>query len=126
MARPKRDGDWVPLTARVDAESARRLRVAAATRGTTAGRILDELILGNLPAVAGGRPVARESRPPRVAASIERLRTEMDRLGLSQSDLARGLGISPRAVSGWFQLGAVPAQRHQAIAAFLANQRKKP
>lgn len=127
MARPKRDGDWVPVTARLDVEAAKRLRVAAATQGTTAGRILDELILSHLPSVtSGGRPM-KPARPSGSPLTIDRLRTEMDHLQINQTDLGRAVGVTPRAVSEWFERGKVPPGRQAAVAKALAAFRtKKP
>lgn len=126
MARPKRSGDWVPVTARVDAETARRLRVAAAKRGTTMGRIMDELVLAHLPPIEDPTPT-RAKTPSRPATyTIERLKADMDRLGINQSALGRALGVTARAISEWFERGQVPAQRQQAIAKALAELRKKP
>lgn len=117
MARPKRQGDWVPVTTRMDAGAAKRLRVAAAKRGITMGRLLDELVLAHLPPVDAAAPRKRAAPEPTSTStySVETLRREMKRHGLNQSDLARSLGISPRAVSEWFERGSVPDQRQAAI-----------
>ena len=113
MARPRRESDWAPITARLSVDAARRLRVAAARRGTTQGKILDELILRALPP-ADPLP----SPPPMTSLSgltIEALRRGMERQGFNQSDVARALGITPKAVSEWFERGQVPPQRWPAL-----------
>ena len=109
MARPRRESEWAPITARLSVDAARRLRVAAARRGTTSGKILDELILAGLPP-ADPLPPPRPTHPP-AAMTIETLHQGMGRLGLTQSDVARALAITPKAVSEWFERGKVPAQR---------------
>lgn len=113
MARPKRIGEWAPLTVRLSVDAARRLRVAAAHRDTTPGRILDDLIFAALPPVEPKTAMAPAHRSaPLTAESLQR---KMVRLGLSQSALARALGITPKSVHEWFERGRIPAQRQDAI-----------
>jgi len=123
MTRPKRDGDWVPLTARLDANAGRRLRVAAAKRGTTQGRILDELIFANLPPVDLELPNRKHSGEQEISADW--LRQEMGRIGLTQAALAAAFGITPKSVSEWFERGHVPPQRIEGVRKALAAARKR-
>lgn len=123
MVRPRRDGDWVPITARLDPDAARRLRVAAARRGTTQGRLLDELILAHLPPAD---PLPSPAPRPKVESSVltaEGLRREMARLGLTQAFIAARLMITQKAVSEWFERGRIPAQRVEAVEKILASAR---
>lgn len=119
MARPKRDDEWVPVTVRMAASAALRLRVAAAKRGVNQGRILDELVLANLPAVEGA-PGKKASAP----WTIERLERELDACGANQSTLAREIGISSRAVNEWFSRGRIPAERQEAVQKAIQALRK--
>lgn len=123
MVRPKRDGDWVPITARLDPDAARRLRVAAARRGTTQGRLLDELILAHLPPA---EPLPAPAPRPKAASGVltaEGLRREMARLRLTQTELAKRLLITQKAVSEWFERGRIPAQRVESVEKILAAVR---
>lgn len=119
MARPRRESEWAPITARLLVDAARRLRVAAARRGTTQGQILDELILGGLPPADPLPPPHPVPAP--AGMTIETLRRGMERLGLNQSDVARALEISPKAVSEWFERGKVPTQRWRDLRHLLAK-----
>lgn len=121
MARPRRESEWAPITARLSVDAARRLRVAAARRGTTQGQILDELILAALPPADPLPPPRFVSEP--AGMTIETLRKDMERVGLNQSDLARALDITPKAVSEWFQRGKVPPQRWPDLRRLLAKHR---
>jgi len=123
MVRPKREGEWAPITARLSVDAARRLRVAAARRGTTQGRILDELILAALPP-ADPLPIM-DSAKRSDALTIELLKSEMQRLSLSQSALARGLDVTSKSVSEWFERGRIPEQRQDAIRRELAKAGEK-
>lgn len=128
MARPKREGEWVPVTTRMDADAARRLRVAAAKRGVNMGNLLDELVFENLPAVdpepAAGRRPGSQEKP----WDITRLGREMEKSGISQSELARGIGIRPRAISDWFERGKIPSARQGEVQMVIARIRasRKP
>lgn len=126
MVRPKRGDDWVPLTVRLHPDAARRLRVAAARRGITQGRLLDEILLATLPpADPLPIPVRRrpESEPPPLTA--DGLWREMARLGITQAALAAHLGINQKSVSEWGKRGAIPRQRHEAIQRFLVDARQR-
>lgn len=119
--RPKRGDDWVPLTVRLEPDAARRLRVAAARRGITQGRLLDEILLATLPpADPLPAPVRQrlEGEPPPLTAAI--LRREMARLGITQAALAIHLGITQKSISEWFEKNRIPAQRIDAVGKFLA------
>ena len=122
MARPRRESEWAPITARLSVDAARRLRVAAARRGTTQGKILDELILGGLPPADPLLPPHSVHAP--MGMTIDILRQGMERLGLNQSDVARTLEITPKAVSEWFERGKVPAQRWRDLRHLLAKSSK--
>ncbi len=122
MARPRRESEWAPITARLSVDAARRLRVAAAIRGTTQGRILDELILRELPP-AEPLPIHRSTAGLK-EITIELLRKEMDRVGMNQSELARSIGISPKAVSEWFERDRVPDQRWSELRRILSRPSK--
>lgn len=126
MVRPKREGDWVPITARLDPDASRRLRVAAARRGTTQGRILDELILAYLPAAD---PLPEPTRMVRkrddsVPITVQALKREMASLGISQTALADSLGLNQKSVNEWFLRDRVPQQRVPAIRRALEELRK--
>lgn len=125
VARPKRETEWAPLTARLDLDASRRLKVAAAKRGMTQGRILDELILANLPPVdPAPAPKRGVAHPERGGVTAEWLRAEMHRLGVSQASLAEALTITQKSISEWFARGAVPTARHGGIRAHLAAVRQ--
>ena len=125
MARPRRESEWAPITARLSVDAARRLRVAAARRGTTQGKILDELILGSLPP-ADPLPMPPTSMPGNpTAMTIDELRQGMDHRGLNQSKLAERLSITPKAVSEWFERGTIPPQRIPALRRILSSNPKK-
>lgn len=123
MVRPRRGSEWVPITARLDPDASRRLRVAAARQGTTQGRILDALILTHLPPdpLPDRAAPARTERRPMTARE---LREEMDRLGITQTALAQWLGITQKAVSEWFERDRIPPQRMETVARFLTEARK--
>ncbi len=125
MARPKRDECWLPLTVRLDARSASRLRIYAAIHNVPQGKVLDRLIMDHLPPVdPTPTSVSDAARPERVSVTSEWLRGEMRRLGISQAVLADALGITQKSVSEWFMRGAVPTARHDAIRAHLASVRQ--
>ena len=115
MARPKRETEWAPITARLSLDAARRLRVAAARMDLTQGRVLDQLIMDHLPpATPLPRPKAKATATAQAEpqpVTIEWLRRQMERTGKTQSDLAREVGITPKSVSEWFDRGKVPVQR---------------
>lgn len=121
MARPKREDDWSPITARLSVDAGRRLRVAAARRGTTPGRILDELILAALPPAD---PLPRTAVKAADPVTIEWLKDQMAHTGRNQSDLARALSVNPKSVSDWFTHGRVPAQRWRALRRLMAVRPK--
>ena len=124
MVRPKRGDDWVPLTVRLAPDAARRLRVAAARRGITQGRLLDEILLAHLPpADPLPSPEARR-HPDGEPLTAEGLRREMGRLGLTQAALAEVLKIGQKSVSEWFSRGRIPLQRHETIRKILVEARK--
>lgn len=124
MVRPKRGDDWVPLTVRLHPDAARRLRVAAARRGITQGRLLDEILLAHLPpADPLPAPAVRPRREEPPPLTADGLRREMTRLGITQSALAQALAINQTSVSDWIRRGAVPLKRHEAIRRFLATAR---
>lgn len=125
MARPKRQEEWIPVTARVSTDSARRLRVSAARRGIPPGQVLDELIQAGLPPDPITKSFTHPSRPRRVLDSwtTERLALEMEHLGLSQAGLSRELGISQKAVNAWFLRGQIPPLRQADLHRTLARLR---
>lgn len=116
------------MTARMDADAARRLRVAAAKRGIYMGALLDELVFENLPPVEPELEGVGPAKARVRAWDIDRLGQEMARSGISQSDVARELDITPRAVSEWFERGKVPTARQreiqEAIRRIRASKRK--
>lgn len=113
MARPRRDTEWAPLTARLSLDAARRLRVAAARMDLTQGQVLDQLILGHLPpATPLPRPTVKALVPSDSdPVTIAWLRRQLERTGTTQAELARKLGITPKSVNEWFERGRVPVQR---------------
>lgn len=119
MARPKREDEWVPVTVRMAASAALRLRVAAAKRGVNQGRILDELVLANLPPVEGAH-----GPKPLTPWTIERLQRELDVREASKPTLAKELGISLRAVNDWFARGRIPAERQEAVQKVIQSLRR--
>ena len=122
MARPKREGDFSQLTVRLSVDSGRRLRVAAARRGTTPGRILDELILAALPPADPLPPSAAADRDAAEPLTIEWLRERMTSKGLNQSDLARALTLNPKSISDWFIQGRIPTQRWRVLRRLLGGR----
>ncbi|MBI3130465.1 MAG: hypothetical protein HYZ13_03820 [Acidobacteria bacterium] len=121
MARPKREDEWVPVTVRMAASAALRLRVAAVKQGRNQGRILDDLVMAHLPPVQG----APTKKAP-TAWTIERLQRELDACGANQSMLARELGISSRAVNNWVGNGSIPIGRQEEIQDAIRRLRKHP
>lgn len=121
MARPRRQSDWAPITARLSVDAARRLRVAAARMGTSPGKILDDLILKNLPDADPLPKASEASSRPAGVFTISDLEAGMRRCGMNQSDVARGLGISPKAVSEWLERQKVPAQRWDTLRRLFAR-----
>ena len=105
------------------AVAACRLRVAAARRGTTQGRILDELILANLPP-ADPLPTPDVRRAGQTEPfTPETLKQEMARYGVSQAALAAALGLNQKSVNEWFLRGRIPQQRQAEIRRALADYR---
>lgn len=123
MARPKREGDWIPVTTRMDADAARRLRVAAAKRGINMGTLLDELVFEHLPSVEPEKVGSRQAEPTVTVWDIARLGREMESSGISQSDLGRAIGIRPRAISDWFERRKIPPARQQEVQKVIADIR---
>ena len=125
MARPKRASDWAPITVRLSVEGARRLKVAAARMDRPQGQVLDDLILRHLPPADPLSPPDPRTRPasaqPLTIESVKRL---MAQHGMNQSDVARALGITPKAVSEWFERGRIPTLRWPALRRLLAKGSK--
>lgn len=126
----KRQEEWIPITARVSVDSARRLRVTAARRGVPSGQVLDELIQASLEP-----DVAPIPKPPQKAGraqvpdpwTVERLTRTLDDLGSSQAALARLLDLSQKAVNAWILNGRIPPQRQAGIHRAMDTLRgKKP
>lgn len=118
MARTKRQEEWIPITARVSVDSARRLRVSAARRGVPSGQVLDELIQAGLePDIAPSRKAPASSAPDRNPNpwTVEDVVRTLADLGLSQSAFARVLGLSQKAVNNWILNGKIPPQRQAGI-----------
>lgn len=129
MARMKRQEEWIPITARVSVDSARRLRVTAARRGVPSGQVLDELIQ------AGLEPdVTPIPKPPSKTAktkahdlwTVDRLTRTLEDLGSSQASFARLLGLSQKAVNNWILNGRIPPQRQASIHQAMDTLQKKP
>ena len=116
----------MPLTVRLDPDAARRLRVAAARRGITQGRMLDEILIANLPPADPMPATAPQGKPERPALTAKGLKKELTRLGITQAALAAHLRISAKAVSEWFERDRIPVQRMGAVMEFLsASERAK-
>lgn len=126
MARPKLKEDWIPITARISADSARRLRVFAARKGIPTGRILDQLVQECIPPDQGPSQSLNVLRTPteKQVLTIAALSSELEDLGLSQSQLAKLLGLSQTSVNGWFRRGNIPAQRRGEVRRVLAACRR--
>jgi plasmid stability protein len=116
----------VPLTVRLDPDAARRLRVAAARRGITQGRLLDEILVAALPPADPMPTPASPARTVRPTLTAKGLRQELTRLGLTQAALAVHLRISAKAVSEWFERDRIPVQRMDAVIQFLRARRAGP
>ena len=114
----------MPLTVRLDPDAARRLRVAAARRGITQGRLLDEILLANLAPADPMPAAAPQGKPGPPALTAKVLKKELVRLGITQAALATHLGISPKAVSEWFERDRIPVQRVGAVKEFLSASEK--
>jgi len=123
MGRPRRDEEWVPITARISADAGRRLRVAAARAEINQGHILQMLILKHLPAVEPFELSSISDTGEEI--TTEWLKGEMKRVGLSQSALATELGILPKSVSEWFERNRVPVRRYKEIRKAIAKARKR-
>ena len=126
MVRPRRETEWAPLTARLSVDAARRLRVASARMDLTQGQVLDYLILEHLPPAT---PLPRPTAQAKVTegpepVTVARLREGMHRTGLTQSDLARALAITPKSVNEWLERGKVPVQRWPALRQILSKAKK--
>jgi hypothetical protein len=98
--------------------------VAAARRGITQGRLLDEILLAALPPADPMPAPASPARAERHALTASGLKKELTRLGITQAALASHLKISPKAVSEWFERGRVPVQRMESVMGFLSDARK--
>lgn len=129
MARPKRQEDWIPITARVSTDSARRLRVNAARRGIPPGQVLDEIIQASLPPDPIPMPPGKVPRLRKTPEpwTVDGLATEMEKLGLSQAALSRELKLSQKAVNAWFLRGQIPplrqAELHRVMSRLKAERR---
>lgn len=123
MARPKRESDWSPITARLSVDSGRRLRVAAARAGTTPGVILDRLIQAGLPP-ADPLPASAGTGTQPEPVTVEWLQAGMERLGLSQAALARAAKVNPKSVNDWFARGRVPVARWPVLRRLLSARQK--
>jgi len=130
VARMKRQEEWIPITARVSVDSARRLRVTAARRGVPSGQVLDELIqTGLAPDVAPiPKPLQKSGRAQALDPwTVERLTRTLEDLGSSQAALARLLDLSQKAVNNWILNGRIPPQRQASIHRAMDTLRgKKP
>lgn len=127
VARPKLKEDWIPITARISADSARRLRVFAARKGIPTGRILDQLVQECIPPDQGPSQSLRVLRtsPGKQELTIAALTSELEDLGLSQSQLAKLLGLSQTSVNGWFRRGNIPPQRRSEVRRALVTYRER-
>lgn len=114
MARRKRQEDWIPITARVSVDSARRLRVTAARKGIPAGQVLDELIQAALepdgPHTSGGKRPSPQTQSADSWTS-EKLGRALRELEMSQSEFARQLGVAQKTVNTWILSGKIPSAR---------------
>lgn len=119
------EGRKVPITVRISADSAVRLRVHAARRGITTGRALDEILQATLPAERSARGPAVHAKPATLWTA-SRLAKALEELGVNQAEFARAMNLSPKAVNHWFLRGGeIPAKRHGQIDKVVADLRRK-
>jgi hypothetical protein len=124
----KRQEDWIPITARVSVDSARRLRVTAARKGIPAGQVLDELIQAGLE--PDGPPPRRAKATPIATTNLvswtsKRLAHALAELDLSQAAFARHLGVAQKTVNNWILSGRIPIVRHADIDRLVDKVRKR-
>lgn len=120
-----KENERVPITVRISADSAVRLRVHAARRGITTGRALDEILQATLPAEHPSRGPAAPTKPA-TSWTAPRLAKALEDLGVNQAEFARAMKLSPKAINHWLLGdGEIPAKRHGEIDKALADLRGK-
>lgn len=132
MPRPKRPQLLYTLTVRIDAECAHALRMEAARRPTTQGRLLEELILAHYQVAASPAagpdltPQSSGSKEPHIRPStpeeLDALKARMDRAHISYAAIGREFNITGDAVREWFGRGRnIPQARRSELEAILCR-----